>query len=109
MILKELAGALNAKIVTSPDPERQITGGYAGDFLSFVMGKAPEGAAWFTVMANVNVAAVAHLADVAVVVICEGVHADESLIARASRENINVLETELDIYNAAVSFSELCK
>lgn len=80
--------------------EREIESGYAGDFLSFVMGKAPSDCAWFTVMNNVNVAAVALLADVGAVVLCENVKADDALQERAIKESINIIETKLDIFSA---------
>lgn len=102
MKLKEIIGLLGAAEVNVAEPDREITGGYAGDFLSFVMGRAPEGCAWFTVMSNVNVAAVALLAGVGAVVLCEGVHAEEGLLARARREGVNLIETPLDIYGAIV-------
>lgn len=84
-----------------PDGGREVLGGYAGDFLSFVMGKAPEGSAWFTVMTNVNVAAVATLADIAVVVICENCHPDTKLVEKAEENGINIIGTRLDIFSAA--------
>lgn len=75
----EIAKLLNAKIVLMPEPDREIEGGYCGDFLSFVMGRAPENCAWFTIMNNANVAAVAALTDIGVIVLCENVQPDESL------------------------------
>ena len=72
MTVRDLADILSASTVNEADFSREVTGGYAGDLLSFVMGRAPENSAWYTVMTNVNVAAVAVLTDVAVVVLCEG-------------------------------------
>lgn len=106
MKLKDVIDKLNANVVNATDTEREITGGYAGDFLSFVMGRAPEDCAWFTVMSNVNVAAVATLTGAGVVVLCEGVRAEEGLAARAKREGINLIETPLDIYGAIVKFND---
>jgi hypothetical protein len=82
------------------DGEREIEAGYAGDFLSFVMSNAPAGAAWFTVMNNVNVAAVAALADVACVVLCEGVKPDAHLSAAVRERGINLLTSNDDIFSA---------
>ena len=50
------------------EPEREVSGGYAGDLLSWVMGRAEAGSAWLTIMSNQNVAAVALMADAACVV-----------------------------------------
>lgn len=85
--------------------EQEITGGYAGDFLSFVMGKAPSNCAWFTVMNNANVAAVALLAEIGVIVCCEGVRADDMLVERAKKEDLNLIETDLDIFSAILEFA----
>lgn len=106
MKLREIAEKLDAKVINA-DLDREVTGGYAGDFLSFVMGKAPEDAAWFTVMSNINVAAVALLAGVGAVVLCEGVHAEEGLINRVKNEGINLIETPLDIYSAIVRLGDV--
>lgn len=85
--------------------EREISGGYCGDLLSWVMGRAPQGSVWITVMTNVNVAAVAALCDVACVVLAQGAVPDEALRARAEQEGISVLLTEDDAYTAAVRLS----
>ncbi|MFA5449260.1 MAG: hypothetical protein WC292_02310 [Clostridia bacterium] len=101
MNVAELAKILGAEFKATGDVSRVVSGGYAGDFLSFVMGRAPEDSAWLTVMSNINVAAVAILAEVSVIVLCEGVKAETPLIARCKEKNINLLETALDIFSAA--------
>lgn len=101
MKLAELAKVLEAEIVVEGNPEKEITGGHAGDFLSFVMSRAPEGCVWFTVMSNVNVAAVAYMADVGAIVLCDGIKPEPPLTERCVKENINLLTTELDTYGAA--------
>ena len=99
MKISELAVILDAKIKNLSD-DRELSTGYAGDFLSFVMGKAPADGAWFTVMNNINIMAVATLAEVGVVVVCEGVHIDDVLTARAKGQGINMIETDHDIFTA---------
>lgn len=100
MTVRDLADILSATTVNEADFTRQVDGGYAGDLLSFVMGRAPENSAWYTVMTNVNVCAVAVLTDVAVVVLCEGCQPDPLLVARAESQLVNVISTELDMYSA---------
>ena len=102
MTVAQLQKALSLERLTEGDPDRQVTGGYCGDLLSWVMGRAPQGSAWITVMTNVNVAAVAALCDVACVVLAQGAVPDEALRARAEREGIPILLTENDAYTAAV-------
>lgn len=106
MTVSEIVKLLNAKAVNISDGNMLIKGGYAGDFLSHVMGKAPTLCAWFTVMSNVNVAAVAILAEIGIIIICEGARAEKNLIDRCVRENINIIETDMDIYNAVVAYSK---
>ena len=71
--VNDLITELELEPILLADGEREITGGYAGDLLSWVMGRANAGDAWVTIMSNMNVAAVAQLADVACVVFAEGV------------------------------------
>lgn len=99
MKVSELSAILNAKVKNLSD-DRELSTGYAGDFLSFVMGKAPADCAWFTVMNNINIMAVATLAEVGVVVVCEGVKVDEAISTRAAGQGINLVETDYDIFTA---------
>ena len=92
MTVDKLAEMLNATTVNQADFSREIVGGYAGDLLSFVMGRAPENCAWYTVMTNVNVAAV--------VVLCEDCLPDPTLVERAKTQGINVIATTLPVYDA---------
>lgn len=89
------------------DPDRPVEGGYCGDLLSWVMGRAPAGGAWLTIMSNVNVAAVATLADTACVVLAEGVVPDPPLLDRAKAQGITLLGTELSVFDCAVRLGRL--
>lgn len=100
MTVKELVQVLDAKVYNLDDEMREVTSGYAGDFLSAVMGKAPTDSAWFTIMNNVNVSAVATLAEVAVVVLCEGVEPDEPLLNKVKMQGVNLIAVKEDIFGA---------
>ena len=89
------------------DPDRPVEGGYCGDLLSWVMGRAPAGGAWPTIMSNVNVAAVAALADTACVVLAEGVVPDPPLLDRAKAQGITLLGTGLSVFDCAVRLGRL--
>ena len=82
MTTKELMEALSLTPFSLPAPDRPVAGGYAGDLLSWVMGRADEDCAWLTIMSNQNVAAVALMADVSCVILTEGVVPDEELLRR---------------------------
>lgn len=94
MTVKELTEKLGLKEFVLCDPDREITGGYAGDLLSWVMGRASEGDAWITIMTNLNVIAVASLADTACVILAEGVTPDQELCGIAKDKCINLLGGE---------------
>ena len=84
-----------------PDPEREIEGAYIGDLLSWVMGRAREGNVWITIMSNINVIAVASLADVSCVILAEGVSLDEEVKATAEQKRINILSSSFPSYETA--------
>ena len=109
MTVEKLAQTLNWKVVSMSEPDREITGGYCGDLLSWVMGRAESGDMWFTIMSNMNVVAVAHLTDVACVVFTEGVMPDAPVIEAAKRNGINLIACEEPTYTASVKASELLK
>ena len=107
MTVNELCAALGACAVCVPDGEREVSGAYVGDLLSWVMGRAHADCAWVTIMSNVNVAAVASLADVACVILAEGVELDGDALVKAEREGINVLSMQSTAYEVCASLSRL--
>ena len=78
MTVQALIDTMNLTVFHLEEPDRPISGGYCGDLLSWVMGKAQENDAWLTIMSNVNVAAVAALCDVACILLTEDVRPDDS-------------------------------
>ncbi len=101
MTVQQLAGELGLTVFALDDPAREVAGGYCGDLLSWVMGRAVAGGAWLTIMSNMNVAAVAALADVACVILTEGVQPDPALLEKARTQGVNLLGTELPTYACA--------
>ena len=106
MTVKELADKYSFEILALPEPEKEVHGGYIGDLLSWVMGRAQADNLWMTIMTNINVAAVAQLSDVAAVLICEGARPDDSVISVAVQKGVNILLTSDNAYNTAVKVSE---
>lgn len=100
MKINSLIKNLEADIVNIADIDREIEGGYCGDFLSVVMGKAPENAGWFTIMNNQNVAAVATLTDVGIIILCDGVKPDLLLDKKVKDVGINCITTEYTVFDA---------
>ena len=102
MTVAEIAARLGWGEFHMAEPERPVSGGYAGDLLSWVMGRAEQDCAWLTIMSNQNVAAVALMADAACVVLTEGVAPDADLLRRAEEKGVNLLGTAEDTFTAAV-------
>ena len=107
MTVKELSEALNAVVICMPDGDREVSGGYAGDLLSWVMGRARSGDAWVTIMSNVNIIAVATLADPSCIVLSEGVTLEKEVVARANDVGVNVISSPLDTFTLCSKISSL--
>ena len=103
MRVKDLAALEGFKALVLPNPEREIEGAYIGDLLSWVMGRASSGNLWITIMSNANVLAVAALTDVSAILLCEGVSLEDEVLRLAEQKEINVIRTDLPIYEAALA------
>lgn len=107
MTVRECARALGLTAYHLGDPDRAVTGGYAGDLLSWVISRAEEGAAWLTIMSSRNVAAVAELAGMACVVLAEGVAPSDTLVAAAKERGLNLLGSGLPTFALAAALADL--
>lgn len=106
MKVSELAGLESFGTVAMPDGEREISGVYIGDLLSWVMGRAKADDAWITIMSNINIVAVASLADVACIILAEGVQLERAVTETAKAKGVNILSCSLPAYEAAKTFFE---
>lgn len=94
MTVEKFAEAFEYEVLCMPQPEKEISGGYAGDLLSWVMGRLSEGEAWVTIMSNVNIIAVATLADPSCIILSENVLPDEDVLTRAQGQGVNLLRSK---------------
>ena len=107
MKLSYLAEKLGLKALTGGDlAEREVSGCYIGDLLSWVMGRASSGDVWITIMNNINIVAVASLTDCACILLCEGVCVDKQIIDKANSQDIIILQSEKTAYELAKLISE---
>ena len=109
MTVGRMAEALSLESISVPEVEREINGVYIGDLLSWVMGRAESGNAWITIMSNINIVAVASLADVACVVLAEGVTLADDGRTTAEQKGINVYSSSKTAYELAVALADLLK
>ena len=105
MTVRELTEALSLTPFHLAQPDRPVSGGYAGALLSWVLGRAGQDAAWLTIMSNQNVAAVALMAEVSCVILTEGVTPDGDLLRRAQEKGVNLLGAGQDTFDTAARLS----
>lgn len=103
LTVKELSQMQGFRAVAMPDADREISGIYIGDLLSWVMGRAKADDAWITIMSNINIVAVASLADVACIILAEGVNLDSSVVETARAKGVNIIASQLPAYETAVA------
>lgn len=104
MKVNELASLDGFSALTLPDGEREICGVYIGDLLSWVMGRAKADDAWITIMSNINIVAVASLADVACIILAEGVQLEKTVVETAEAKGVNVLSCSLPAFEISKNF-----
>ena len=107
MKVLDLTQKLDLRPLSLANAERELCGVYIGDLLSWVMGRAGADSAWITIMSNINIVAVAALADVGCIILAEGVTLDESVCATAKQKGINVFTTEKTAYEIAAELARL--
>ncbi len=105
MKLSDLATKLGITPLTENYEDRDVTGCYIGDLLSWVMGKAQSGDIWITIMNNINIVAVAALTDCTAILLCESVSLSPEVLAKAEKEGIAVFSSGKTAYELA---KELC-
>lgn len=98
--LQTILDRLDLKILTKTRDFSAIpiNSGYASDILSCVMSGARANCIWVTLIANINIVAVASLLGIPAIIITEGAQPDEETIARANQEGIVLLSTPESSY-----------
>lgn len=107
MTIKELAEICGfTPVYVGGLADREVSGAYACDLLSWVIGRAKENNALVTVMTNVNVVAVAAMADLSCIILSEGVVLDANALERAEQNDIPVLSSAMTTYETCVAISK---
>lgn len=102
----ELFAALGAREY-APAPVQALCGCYIGDLLSRVLGRACAGGVWITIMNNINVAAVALMADIPLVLLAEDVVPAPELVEKCREENIGLWSAPQPAYALALRIGAL--
>ena len=107
MTVDNFVKASGFKVIALPSPEKEIDGVYIGDLLSWVMGRLDADNAWVTIMSNVNIIAVATLADPSCIILSEGVELEEDVLNRAKQQGINVLTTAKTTFSVCADIGSI--
>jgi len=81
--------------------DRELTGAYICDLLSWVMSHGKKGDAWITVQTHSNIIAVAVLLELGCIIVPEEIEVEEDTLRKAEEEGIPVLQSGLGAYGIA--------
>lgn len=84
----------------------EVEGCYIGDLLSLAMSRVQHKNIWITIQTNMNIAAVAALADAGCIIIADGFEPDAETVKKAEIQDIVILGSELSAYELAIRLSE---
>ena len=107
MTVRNMIEKLSLEVLNLSDGERTIAGGYTGDLLSWVMGRASSGDAWITIMSNINILAVASLLDFSCIILAENAEVDQSLLTTAADKKINLLRSDKHSFTLCCELGKL--
>ncbi len=106
MTVAEIVNELDLRVYAGENLEKKTAKGcYIGDLLSLAMSKVEMNNAWITIQTNVNIVAVASLAEAACVILVDGCVPDEKTVEKAKEQDIAILGGEISAYNAAVKLA----
>lgn len=102
MIVQEVVDLLQAQVIGGAGKvDNHITGAYASDLLSHVMGHALNGNIWITMQGHQNIVAVASLLGLSAVIIAGDIQPDKEAVHKADAEEIPLVLTSLSTFTVA--------
>ncbi len=107
MTVQQLSEQCGFSVLYAAEEAPEITGAYVCDLLSWVIGRAQAGAALVTVMTNVNVIAVAVMAELSCVILCEGVVPDEIALQKAKQQGISIISSPHPTYETCLAIGKV--
>jgi hypothetical protein len=105
--ISDICEALGAEVHAPGTPDKIISRATVGDLLSFVMGGDSEGAAWVTIQTHLNVAAVAVLKDMPVIILASGRPPAADLVTRCAEEKIALITAGDSVYGVCLKLGRL--
>ncbi len=107
MTINQLTSHEAIELIYSPDQPVAITGAYTSDLLSDVMAHAEDGDILLTIQAHTNAVAVASLAGIPAILICNQRPIPDDTIAAATNEGVAILRTTLNQFQASCTVRDL--
>lgn len=99
MKLAELVDKLNLEVRSAKDRlDSEVTGGYASDLLSDVIGNSSEGNVWVTLQIHQNIVAVASMKDLAGIILVNAREPEEDTVQKAETESIPLMVSKLSAF-----------
>ena len=109
MTVKEIIDKLGLQCLNEANLDVEVSGAYASDLLSDVMGNARSGQIWITMQTHKNVTAIASLRDLAAVIIVRGGLPDEDMLEHAKDEDICILVSQEPTFQVCGKLYEILK
>jgi len=110
MKLREISEKLNLKVFScETELDKEVTGGYASDLLSDVMGHSKEGQLWITLQTHKNIIGVASLKDLAGIILVKGFIPNTDTVALSQSEGIAILGTDMEAFELSGKLYNLLK
>ncbi len=99
MKLTELIKELNLSVRSAKKHlDREVTGGYASDLLSDVLGHSKEGNLWITLQIHQNIVGVASMKDLAGIILVNNREPEPETLEKAELEKLPIMVTEMPTF-----------
>ena len=109
MTVKEIIEKLDLQCLNEANLDTEVTGAYASDLLSDVMGNARSVNVWITMQTHKNVTAIASLRDLPAVIIVRSGIPDEDMLEHAKDEDICILVSKEATFPVCGKLYEILK
>ena len=109
MTVKEIIEKLDLQCLNEANLDTEVTGAYASDLLSDVMGNARSGNVWITMQTHKNVTAIASLRDLPAVIFVRSGMPDEDMLEHAKDEEICILVSKEATFPVCGKLYEILK
>ena len=107
MNIAEICKTLELDVVHHGDSTREIEGVIVGDLLSHILGEAGENWLWVTIQVHLNVAAVAVLKELPMIILSSNRMPQEDMAEKCREENIALAVTHFSSYEVCCRLCDL--